>query len=155
MIGFINTILIAEKSGDTPYSIPSAILEVGEGIVGDRYHTGVGEFSHKFKGSPALEVTLIEQEEIDAFERVTGLGYMAIDFRRNIVTENVRLNDLVDKEFYIGDVRLKGIKLCEPCGYLAARLGDKVLTDMLHKAGLRAQILAGGRIQTLDKLREI
>ena len=155
MIGFVKDILIAEKSGETPYSIPSAILEAGKGIVGDRYHAGEGEFSQAFEGSPALEVTLIEQEEIDAFERVTGLGYTAIDFRRNIVTENVRLNDLVGKEFYIGEVKLRGIKLCEPCGYLAARLGDEVLTDMLHKAGLRAQILVGGRIQVLDKLRKI
>ncbi len=154
MTGTVKMILIAEQAGDTLLPIQSAMLRVGKGIVGDRYYSGQGEFSKKHEGSPALEVSLIEQEEIDQFERVTGLGYTAADFRRNIVTEHIRLNDLVGKEFYIGKVKLKGIKLCEPCAYLAARLGEQVMTKLLHKAGLRAQVLVGGDIQILDSIRE-
>ncbi len=155
MTARVKAIFIAEKSGDTLFPISTATLEAGKGIVGDRYYTGEGEFSKQFAGSPALEVSLIEQEEIDQFKRVTKLDYTAAEFRRNIVTQHIRLNDLVDKEFYIGNVKLKGIKLCEPCAYLAARLGDEVMTQLLHKTGLRAQIVVGGDIQLLDLIREI
>lgn len=154
MTGVIIQILIAKHSGETLRAIDAATLVAGKGIVGDRYYSGGGTFSDKFEGSAALEVSLIEQEEIDQFEGENKLGYTAVDFRRNIVTAGIRLNDLVDKEFQIGSVTLKGIKLCEPCGYLADKLGDIVLTKMLHKAGLRAQIIVGGDIHTHDIIGE-
>ena len=154
MTGEVKDILITDKSGGALHSIASAKLEVGKGIVGDRYHAGVGAFSNKHPGSPALEVSLIEQEEIVQFNLTTGLDYTAAELRRNIVTEDIRLNDLVGREFYIGTVKMKGIKLCEPCGYLAKILSDEVMTHLLHRGGLRAQVLSDGDIHLLDRVGE-
>ena len=70
-----------------------------------------------------------------------------MDLRRNIVISNCDLNSLVDKEFQIGNVVLKGIRLCEPCKYLADKLDNpKILSELIHKSGLRAQIIKGGSI---------
>lgn len=149
MNGILDSILIAEGAGFDLISVPSAELEVGKGIVGDRYHLSKGTFSQ----SPDVEITLIEREEIDAFNQITGLGYEASKFRRNLVTTGVRLNDLVGQEFSIGHVTLKGMRLCEPCGYLAKLIGREVMQHMIHKAGLRAQIVRGGSIAVADEIR--
>ena len=111
-----------------------------------------GTFSEKLDGTPDVEVTLIEQEEIDAFNDITSHCYTGKDFRRNIVTEDVRLNDLVGKSFSIGGVKLKGTRLCEPCTHLSAVLGPEIMQHMVHKAGLRAQIIESGRIKVSDEV---
>ena len=152
MAGKIKDILLARNAGETLTSHTRARLEAGKGIVGDRYYTAQGTFSEKFKGSHGLEVTLIELEQIDTFNRTTGLNYLAKDFRRNIVTENIDLNALVEKDFFIGSVTLRGIMLCEPCRVLADQLGSEVLEHMTHKAGLRAQIIVGGTITLSDSI---
>jgi len=155
MTGKVIEILLAANAGDTLDPYPSAKLEAGKGIIGDRYHSTQGTFSEKLKGAPGLEVTLIEQEQINAFNATTNLNYSNGDFRRNIVTENIDLNALVDKEFYIGLVKLKGILLCEPCAYLAKRLDQQIIELMTHKAGLRAQILVSGNIAISDTIYSI
>ncbi|PHS27445.1 MAG: sulfurase [Methylophaga sp.] len=152
MTGKILKILLAENAGDVLVAYPSAKLEAGKGIVGDRYYSAQGTFSEKLKGSPASEVTLIDQQHIDTFNSTTGLNYSNADFRRNIVTDNIDLNALVDKEFRIGNTRLKGIILCEPCAYLAKILGQEVMIHMTHKAGLRAQIISSGTIYLADMI---
>jgi MOSC domain-containing protein YiiM len=152
MAGKIKDILLAKQAGEALTSHTCAILEAGKGIVGDRYYAAQGTFSDKFKGSPSLELTLIELEQIDAFNITTNLNYSAADFRRNIVTENIDLNALVEKDFYIGSVTLRGIMLCEPCVFLANQLGSEVLEYMTHKAGLRAQIIIGGTITLSDSI---
>ena len=90
----------------------------GKGLVGDRYFSGEGTFSpHPQK--PDYEITFIESEKIEAFARDTGLAFTSAHARRNIVTEGVDLNALAGKEFLVGDVRIRGIRLCEPCNHLA------------------------------------
>lgn len=148
----IKEILLAKNAGDTLTAHSTASLKVGKGIVGDRYYAATGTFSESLKDSPAFEVTLIEQEQIDSFNATTNLHYSNADFRRNIVTVNIDLNNLVDNKFYIGSVKLKGIILCEPCAYLATLLGQDLIDHMTHKAGLRAQIIIGGNIAVNDKI---
>jgi MOSC domain-containing protein YiiM len=128
--------------------VDEAVLEAG-GLVGDRYHRGVGSFA---ANKPDQELTLIESEEIDRFNRETrlGLGYGAL--RRNLVTAGVRLNDLVGREFRIGESVLAGIELCEPCAYLARTVAKEVLPGLVHKAGLRARIVRGGTIRPGDSI---
>jgi MOSC domain-containing protein YiiM len=121
-------------------------LEAGKGVVGDRYYSGKGTFSEKLAGLPDVELTLIESEEVDLFNKEYGHSFSAGDFRRNIVTEGVRLNDLEGKEFQIGDVRLRGVRLCEPCAHLAGILTSDIMPAMVHKTGLRAQIVSGGAV---------
>lgn len=130
----------------------SAELEAGKGIVGDRYHSETGTYSQKLAGLPDKELTLLESEKIDEFNAENGFGFNYGDFRRNIVTEGVSLNALVGKEFTIGDIRLQGIRLCEPCAYLSKVLVPEIMACLVHKCGLRAEILDSGAIQEGDAL---
>lgn len=145
-------ILLTKNAGETLESYPSATLVAGKGIIGDRYYADEGTFSDKFKGAPGLEVTLIEQEQINSFNAATGLNFSTHDFRRNIVTQNIDLNALVDQEFYVGKVKLRGIMLCEPCAHLEKLLDTKVVKELTHKAGLRAQIIVSGNITVSDEI---
>ena len=150
MSGIVKDILLAEIAGADLVSSSTAVLETGKGIVGDRYYLSQGTFSERLQDLPDFEVTLIEQEQIDSFNTKTGLGYSGNDFRRNIVTSGIELNNLVGKEFVIGNVMLRGVRLCEPCAHLSAILGPEIMSHMVHKAGLRAQILVSGQIGISD-----
>ena len=126
----------------------------GLGLVGDRYFAGEGTFSpHPQK--PDFELTLIEKEKIEAFAREFERPFTALHARRNLVTEGVILNDLAGKEFLIGEVRILGIRLCEPCNYLAKITFPETLKGLVHKAGLRAQILTEGVIRVGDVVQNV
>ncbi len=142
----IKSIFIAESGGSTMISIPSAELIAGQGVVGDRYFKGNGSFSEKLAGLPDVELTLIESEEIDDFNRKLNYQFTHGEFRRNIVTTGVCLNDLVGKEFTLGNIRLKGIRLCEPCAHLANILTKNIMPELVHRTGLRAQIITSGTL---------
>ncbi len=128
----------------------SAVRAVpGKGLEGDRYFSGSGTFApHPQK--PDFEITLIEKEKIDAFALETGLPFTGFHARRNLVTEGVDLNALAGKEFVVGDVRIRGIRLCEPCNYLAKTTFPETLSGLVHKGGLRAQIMTEGIIRAGD-----
>ena len=125
----------------------------GKGLVGDRYFAGEGTFSPRPQ-KPDFELTLIEREQIEAFAHESGLPFTAWHARRNLVTEGVALNDLAGKEFVIGEVRVRGIRLCEPCAYLAKITFSETLRGLVHKAGLRAQILTEGTIRVGDLIQQ-
>jgi len=129
-----------------------ANFTAGQGIEGDRYFFGNGTFSEKLNGLPDREVTLIEAEEIDRFNAQQGLSLNYGDMRRNIITRGIRLNDLVDRQFRIGAVEFRGIRLCEPCAHLAELVTPQVLKGMVHRAGLRACILTDGKIRESDPI---
>lgn len=123
----------------------------GRGLEGDRYFDGRGTFSpHPQK--PDFEVTLIEQEQIEAFAATSGLPFTAAAARRNLVTLGVDLNALVGREFTVGAVRLRGMRLCEPCAYLAKISFPETLRGLVHKGGLRAQIISEGPIRIGDPI---
>ncbi|MGE3840510.1 MAG: MOSC domain-containing protein [Vicinamibacterales bacterium] len=147
--------LFSTRVAGTPLDARAdAVLEQGRGIVGDRYYLGVGTFSEMNRGKPDCEVTLIESEEIVRFNDAQGTTKPASDFRRNIVTKDIRLNELVGKRFSVGAVLLEGIRLCEPCAHLARLVSPSVVDAMAHRAGLRARIVAGGTIRPGDPIRE-
>jgi MOSC domain-containing protein YiiM len=122
------------------------------GLEGDRYFVGTGTFSPR-PHKADFEITFIERENIEAFARESALPFTAFHARRNIVTEGVRLNDWVGKEFYVGAVRIRGVRLCEPCRYLAKISFAETLPGLVHKGGLRAQILSEGILRVGDLLR--
>jgi hypothetical protein len=147
MSGKIVKLLISKDPKSAMLNVNQIVLEAGKGIFGDRYYNQEGTFSNKGEIEPDRDVTLIEIEKIDALNKEHNLDITAEDLRRNIVVSNCDLNSLVDKEFQIGEVVLKGLRLCEPCKYLSDKLNEKkVLTEMVHKAGLRAQIIKSGSI---------
>jgi ribosomal protein S12 len=140
-------------TASTPNSPMKSHLRIravaGRGLEGDRYFLGAGTFSPPTR-KPDYETTLIEKENIAAFVAESGRTFTAQDARRNVVTEGIALNDLVGREFLVGGVRLKGVRLCEPCNYLAKQTHPEVLRGLVHKGGLRAAILTDGFIQVGD-----
>jgi MOSC domain-containing protein YiiM len=144
-------ILIAPSPSEPPLAVPAATALPGLGLEGDRYASGKGTFS-KHPPVPDGELTLIQQEHLDAFVAESGLRFTATDARRNIVTAGIDLNALVGREFTIGTVAIRGLRLCEPCNYLAKQTSPEVLRGLVHKGGLRAQILTRGEIRVGDKI---
>jgi MOSC domain-containing protein YiiM len=140
-------------SGMALRSVVEAVLKAGKGVVGDRYYLGTGTFSGKLPIKPDAEVTLIESEEIDRFNEITKLSKTPGEFRRNIVTRGVRLNDLVGHRFLVGAALLEGIRLCEPCAHLAGLVNPAVVKTMVHRAGLRARIVSGASIRPGDPIK--
>ncbi len=123
----------------------------GRGLEGDRYFNGTGTYSQT-PGS-GRQVTLIEAEALEALERDYHLKLEPKDSRRNILTRQVALNHLVGREFRVGEVVLLGTRLCEPCSHLEQLTGQKVSKGLLHRGGLRAEIMTGGRIRTGDLIQ--
>ncbi len=121
----------------------------GRGLEGDRYFTGTGFYS-KRPSAGGREVTLIEMESVEALD---GIKLAAADSRRNIATTGVPLNHLVGREFYVGAVRMRGMRLCEPCQHLDELTQPGVMKELIHRGGLRAQILTEGVIRTGDAVR--
>lgn len=152
MKGTIVHIFISPHGGKCIESLDTANLVAGKGIDGDRYFLGTGTFSEKLKGNPAAELTLIEKEQIDRFNQEQGLQIDYGDFRRNLVTQGIALNDLVGKTFTIGNARLKGMRLCEPCPHLAETLNPLVLPHLVGRGGLRAQIVFSNTIIIGDSI---
>jgi MOSC domain-containing protein YiiM len=132
-------------------SVPEITLVAAAGIVGDRYYGA--EQSH-----PGQNLTLIEAEEIEAFNTRNGTSVGLTDPRRNVVTRNVRLNSLVGKAFSIGAIKLVGVQLCEPCGTLAMHLADTglpkadIVREFTHRAGLRVDVLTSGPLRVGDPI---
>jgi len=132
-------------------SVVEAEAVAGRGLKGDRYFDKCGTFSpdpHK----PDFELTMIELGKVQAFAADTGLQFTAKDARRNLVTSGIDLNELVGKQFIIGEARFKAIRLCEPCNYLAKITYQETLKGLVHKGGLRVEILESGTIQIGDKI---
>ncbi len=154
MQGAVHSMFIAEAANTALIELKQAELVANRGILGDRYYKGTGTFSEMLADKPFKDLTLIELEEINLFNQKTGLNIAASDFRRNIITKNVRLNELVGRDFFIGNVKLRGIRLCEPCQHLADVLTHKILPEMTGKSGLRAQILTSGNIFINDSIKE-
>ena len=150
--GRVKGIYIAPKMGANVSGHQKVSVRAGKGIEGDRYFTNTGKNRSNYKGEPDWEITLIESEVIAAFNQDTGNKFHESDFRRNLVTEGVRLNDLVGKTFNINGVSFFGVQLCEPCASLQKRLAVKILPDLVGKGGLRAQIRGVGLVNVGDAI---
>jgi len=150
--GTVESIHIASAAEAAPQNLGQVVAIPGEGLEGDRYALKTGTF---YEPRPDYELTLIEAEAVEALEREDKITIGAGEARRNIVTRNVPLNHLVGKEFTIGEVRIRGIRLCEPCDHLQKLTGKKVLKGLIHRGGLRAQILTKGTIRVGDKIQVI
>lgn len=120
----------------------------GKGLEGDRYFNQVGTYSNR--SGTGREVTLIEIEAIEALKRDYDIELRPGESRRNIVTRGVPLNHLLGREFKVGEARLRGARLCEPCSHLQKLTQQGVMRGLIHRGGLRAEILTGGVIRVDD-----
>jgi len=119
----------------------------GKGLVGEKHF--------KEDNDKKCQITLIEIENIDQYNKTTRTNIPALNFLRNIVTKGIKLNALVGKKFFIGKVEVKGHDLCKPCKYLQDSFQQKnTIKELLNTGGLRCEILNTGRIQVGDLIKE-
>jgi MOSC domain-containing protein YiiM len=142
-MSMVTEILTAEVPGAPMMRRVEVRAVPGRGLEGDRYFHGTGTFSPRPQ-KPDFEITFIEEEKIAEFVRGTGLSFTTFHARRNVVTRGVDLNALVGREFLVGAVRIRGLRLCEPCSHLARISFAETLRGLVRRGGLRAQIVTAG-----------
>ena len=145
-MGKVVEIGITNTKGNQIKNVNDVEALKGEGLLNDR----------KFRETNQKErqITLIEIENINYFNNKYKINIPPVNFRRNIITENVKLNDLVGKEFFVGKVKLKAHDLCRPCKYLQNKLNqNNFIKEFLHKGGLRCEILTSGKISVGDLIK--
>ena len=136
---------ITEKNNQEIEKKETIEVVASKGIVGDRYF-------HDFNGDRE-QITLIESENIDYYNDTFNTKFTYLEFRRNIVTKNIKLNDLVGKTIQVGEIKLKANDLCRPCKDLQQRLGkSNIIKEFLRRGGLRCEILSSGNINIGDKI---
>jgi len=137
---------ISSKNNQKIDEVSSIDVLTNQGVVGDRHFK---EFN-----DPYNQLSLIESENIDYYNIKYGLNIPYLEFRRNIVTKGIQLNDLVGKKILVGSVEVQGIDLCRPCRHLTEVLGQgNILKEFLRKGGLRCQVLASSSIKIGDKIK--
>lgn len=138
--------LAAEEKGEIT-QVTEVRAVAGRGLEGDRYFVPEGQTQE-----PKKQITLFEAEAAEAVNRDYEIEMVPADTRRNIVTRGVSLNHLVGVEFRVGEVTLRGMKLCEPCGRMQRLAQKKLLKPLVHRGGLRAEILTSGTIRAGDNI---
>ena len=142
-MGQVVEIGIANSKGSQIKNVNTVEALKGKGLLNDR----------KFRENNQKErqITLIEIENINYFNSISKTNISPVDFRRNIITENIKLNDLLGKEFFVGEVKLKAHDLCRPCKYLQEKLKqNNFIKEFLLRGGLRCEILTSGKINVND-----
>jgi hypothetical protein len=144
--GTVEGIAVA-TAAEAPMQLLEAVqAHTGRGLEGDRYAAGVGTFSARGERRPAYDLTLIAAEVLD---EMAAAGQV-LDFagtRRNVLTRGIDVNALVGRRFRIADVLCEGRRLCEPCAHLERLSGPGVLRPLIHRGGLRVDVLTDGEIR--------
>ncbi len=151
-MGHVEHIHIATAEGARTRSVDEIEAVMGVGLIGDRYADHSGHWDDSNVGR---ELTLVEAEALEMLAREHGIELQPGETRRNLTTRGVQLNDLVGQTFRVGDVLMKGIRLCEPCQYLTDLLGKPILRPLTHRGGLRVQLLSSGVIRTGDTVEPV
>lgn len=148
MTGRVEAIHITEARKQPLRAVSEVRAIPNTGLEGDRYAKRDGSFKPK----PGRDLTLIEAEALEALTRDYKVEFLAVESRRNVLTRGIALNHLVGREFQIGNVRVRGAGLCEPCTYLEGLTGKSVREALVHRGGLRAEILSEGTIRVGDTI---
>ena len=143
----ITAIYISPTATVLPHAVTEVEARAQRGLVGDRYFEGGGTFSDAEPKGPGREITLIESEVL------AELALSADEARRNVVTQGVRLNELVGLKFRLGEVLIEGIRLCPPCTHLDQVTGKALLKPLADRGGLRANVLSDGVLRVGDAIR--
>jgi MOSC domain-containing protein YiiM len=151
--GHIVSMHIAGSAAAPMQSLAVVKAVAGRGLEGDRYFAQIGTYSN-YPGS-GRAVTLIEIEAIKALAREYGVDLAAGLARRNLVTRGVALSHLVGKTFVVGAVTLRGTRLCEPCLHLERLAAKGAARGLIHRGGLRGEIIAGGTIRVGDTIASL
>jgi MOSC domain-containing protein YiiM len=151
-IGTVELIALAAEAEGPMQEVPSAEAIEGRGLRGDRYERGAGTFSNP--GGRGYDLTLVEAEALEELS-AKGVELSPIEARRNLVVRGIALDDLIGRRFRVGEVECLGQRRCEPCSHLERLTRPGVLRGLVHRGGLRADILSGGRIRTGDSVEAL
>ena len=141
-------ICLTKKSGEDMLEVNSVKVIAKKGIINDRYFDE--------NNDKDIQITLIEKENIDYYNQISNTNIPYINFRRNIITSGIKLNDLINHEILIGATRIKAHRLCDPCKYLQDILMQKNLVkNFINRGGLRCEVLTDGKISINDEITVI
>ena len=147
IMGKVLKIGISKEKWNKILELSNIEVVQGCGILNDRYF--------RINNKKMSQLTLIEIENINYYNKVSKSNTPAIEFRRNIVTKGIELNNLLNKEFFIGNIKVKAHDLCRPCKNLENFLNQKnFVKELLIKGGLRCEILSSGKIFVGDVIKE-
>jgi ADP-ribose pyrophosphatase YjhB (NUDIX family) len=145
-VGAVEHVHVAVRAGAPVRAVGFAEATAGVGLAGDRYARAGGFWRDE---RVSRDVTLVEAEVVEE------LGLAPGETRRNLTTRGVRLDELVGHTFWVGDVLCRGTGLCEPCRHLEDVTGKQLLRGLVHRGGLRADILTGGVIRVGDPVERV
>ncbi|HEY3186749.1 MAG TPA: MOSC domain-containing protein [Solirubrobacteraceae bacterium] len=148
-MGEVAAIAVATRDGELPAPVERVRAHAGRGLEGE-YHLAPE------RAEPGAAITLIAEEALDGLRADTGIALTHAETRRNVLTRGVDLNALVGRRFRVGEVECEGVELCEPCLRLA-RMVDEfgVLRGLVHRGGLRADVLSDGEIAVGDPVEPL
>jgi len=125
------------------WTVQSVRALAGKGLEGDRHF-------HDEGAPPGQAITLVEAEEVE------HAGLQPGDTRRQVTVRGVRLNELIGKRFLVGSVECYGVELCEPCSHLEEMTGRPgLIKELVHRAGINADVVLGGIISVGDAVAEL
>jgi len=133
-------------------AVDSIRVVAGKGIEGDRFFKRAGTYEGTGRLGAGREITLIELSSLRAVKEEHDIELAFAETRRNILVEGIALNDLVGKEFRVGAVTLRGMRLCEPCRHLSELTGKELVRALCHRGGLNAQAVTTGTISRGDAI---
>jgi hypothetical protein len=146
LAGTVEALAVAPAAEAPMRVVGTAQARAGRGLEGDRYSAGVGTFSSRGERRPGYDLTLIAVEVLDELATEGhDIGFAAT--RRNILTRGIDVNALVGRRFRVGDVLCEGRRLCEPCAHLERLSGPGALRPLIHRGGLRVDVLTDGQIR--------
>jgi hypothetical protein len=151
-VGTVELIALAAEAEGPMRSVSTAEAVEGRGLLGDRYERGAGTFSNP-RGR-GYDLTLVEAEALEELS-AKGVELAPIEARRNLVVRGIALDDLIGRRFRVGEVECFGQRRCEPCAHLERLTQPGVLRGLVHRGGLRADVLSDGEIQTGDRVEAL
>jgi MOSC domain len=151
-VGTVELIALATEAEGPMRSVSAAEALEGRGLRGDRYERGAGTFSNPRGGG--YDLTLVEAEALEELS-ARGVELAPIEARRNLVVRGIALDDLIGRRFRVGEVECFGQRRCEPCAHLERLTRPGVLRGLVHRGGLRADVLSSGGIRVGDRVEAL
>jgi len=151
-VGTVELIALAAEAEGPMRSVSTAEAVEGWGLLGDRYERGAGTFSNPKGGG--YDLTLVEAEALEELS-AKGVELAPIEARRNLVVRGIALDDLIGRRFRVGEVECFGQRRCEPCAHLERLTRPGVLRGLVHRGGLRADLLSSGGIRVGDRVEAL
>lgn len=149
-LGMVEHLHVAPEAGAPMEARDRVAAVAGVGLDGDRYAERRGHWSPTARRGDQL--TLVEAEVVESLG-AAGLALAPGETRRNVTTRGVRLDDLIGRRFRVGEALLLGVRRCEPCSYLEGLLDRPVMIPLVHRGGIRAEIVESGDIAVGDPVR--